>query len=58
MKGIRPSFAYALTLTRSKLGWLRVNFCKYVTHLWPLVVKIYLVNEMMEFDQILHMHSP
>ena len=49
---------YALTLTRSRLGLLGVNFCKYTTQLWPLViVKMfvsgqYFVDESMELDQI------
>ena len=57
--GIKPNFVYALTLTRSRLGLLRVNFCNYTTQLWPLViVKILfpLNNLVNKFDQILHMH--
>ena len=88
------NFAYALILTRSRLGLLLVNFHQTVTELWPLMsldllciyididniyVKIvthqflsnsnrincpcqnsvssqYLENELMEFDQLLHMH--
>ena len=36
--GIRPNFAYALMLTRSRLGLLCVSFCEYTTQLWPLVI--------------------
>ena len=38
MNGNRSNFAYALALTRSRLGFLPVNFCKFSTWLWPLVV--------------------
>ena len=63
--GILPNFAYALILTRSRLGLLSVNFHQIVTELWPLMIHDfcqnfvstqYLENELMEFDQILHMH--
>ena len=35
--GIWPHFAYALILTRSRLGLLRVNFRKFITALWLLI---------------------
>ena len=39
--GIWPDFASALILTRSRLGMLRVSFCKFIRELWPLIdVKI------------------
>ena len=31
LDGIWPNFAYALILTRSRLGLLHINFCKFVT---------------------------
>ena len=36
--GIIPNLAYALTFARSTLGLLRVNFLKYATRLWPLII--------------------
>ena len=62
---IWPNFAYALILTKSRLGLLRVNFHQIVTELWPLMIHDfcrnfvspqYLKNEWMEFDQNLVMH--
>ena len=35
--GIWPNFGYALMLTRSRLGLLRINFHKFITELWPLI---------------------
>ena len=35
--GILPGFAYALTLTRSRLELLHINFCEFTTQLWHLV---------------------
>ena len=37
MDGIWPNFAYALILTRSRLGLLSVNFRKFVRELLPLI---------------------
>ena len=34
----RSNFAYALTLTRSRAGFLRDYFCKFTTQLWPLIM--------------------
>ena len=59
-------FSYALTLTRFMLGLLRVNFRKFTTRLWPLVVvKIsvsaqYLGDRSMDcyLSKILHLHRP
>ena len=36
--GICSNFAYALTLTRSRLGLFNLNFCKFTTELWPLLL--------------------
>ena len=55
---------HALLLTRSTLGLLHVNFHKFTKRVMAFgfcqifVSAQYLVNESMEFDQILHMHSP
>ena len=38
INGIWSDFAYALTSTRSRLGVLHVNFCKFTTELWPFVL--------------------
>ena len=63
--GIWPNFAYALILTISRLGFFCVNFHQIVTELWPLMIHDfcqnfvsaqYLENELMKFDQIMHMH--
>ena len=35
---ITPNFAYSMTLTGSRLGQLRVHFCKFTTQLWPMVI--------------------
>ena len=35
--GISPNFAYALILKRSRWELLRVNFCKFIIELWPLI---------------------
>ena len=61
---IRSDFVYALTLTRSRFRFLHVYFRKFTTY--PVVVVLghfqnfisahYIVKELMEFDQILHMH--
>ena len=37
--GIWPNVAYALILTRSRLGLLRVNFCKFITVVWHLILE-------------------
>ena len=55
-------FSYALILTRSKFGLLRVNFATELLPLitvrisFPLVSAQYLGNKLMEFVQVLHMH--
>ena len=61
MDAIRPNFANAFMLDRTRLGLLRINFPKYTTQLWALdIVKIPFLlkscEQTMEFDQILHMH--
>ena len=51
--------AYALSLNSSGLGLLRVSFREYTTQIWPyFIVKTaqYLVKELMEFDQVLHVY--
>ena len=35
--GIWPNFAYALILTRSRLGLLSIDFRKFITELWPVI---------------------
>ena len=53
-------FAYALTITTARLGLLYVDFRKSTTELWLLVIvknfvyTQYILNELVEFDQILH----
>ena len=35
--GIWLNFAYALIFTIARLGLLYINFCKFITELWPLI---------------------
>ena len=64
INGIDQDFAYALTLASSRLGLLGVHFSKFYNRVMAFdyrhnfVSAQYLVNESMEFDQILHMHWP
>ena len=43
-----------MTLTRSRLGLLRLIFSKFTAELWPLAIGQILFPH----DQILHMHLP
>ena len=59
--GIWSNFAYALTVTNSRLKMLPVNFRKFTTKLWPLIiVRISFLlnneNKLKEWDQSLHMN--
>ena len=52
---------YALTITRSGLGLLPINFRKFTTvmahgYCQNFISAKYLENKSVEFDQILHMH--
>ena len=70
INGILPNFAYALTLTRSGLELIRHQFlqiynmvmapgyCQNFSYFQNFISASYLVKELMEFDQILHMHWP
>ena len=58
-----PNFINALIWTRSGLGLLHIIFQIFVLELWPLIYAKnfvsaqYLENQLVEFHQILYMHS-
>ena len=54
--GILSNFAHPFTLTTSRLGLLRFHFHKFTTKVCHSIVSAqYLVNKLMDFDQILYM---
>ena len=58
-----PNFKYAFILTRSSLGLLLIIFLIFVPELFPLylcqnfISAQFLENQLIEFHQILYMHS-
>ena len=51
MDSISPVFLYAFILAFSRLGFLPVMFCLFITELWPLIdVRILFLLNVLDFS--------